>query len=76
LADCGALANYPGFEGAESLARHIDALPSVKRIRKVLRELADSERLALEIRSAVKRLIARSEPGGSVLRKYFSWTRR
>ncbi|MGH9938183.1 MAG: hypothetical protein ACREAM_18210, partial [Blastocatellia bacterium] len=70
LADCGELAKYRGFDGEESLAQHIDALPAVGRVRKVHQELAESERLDPEIRLALQRLIRRSSPGGSFTRRW------
>jgi hypothetical protein len=84
LADIGELANYPGFEGEESLAQHIDALPPIERLRKVHHELANSERLATETRLALQRLIARSAQGeqsgrsgtaGNFIRRLWSWIR-
>jgi len=76
LADCGELAMYPGFEGEESLARHIDAIPAVSRVREVHRELSRSERLAPEIRLALQKLIRRSGSGGNFTRQWNSQWRR
>ncbi len=82
LADCGELANFPVFEGEESLVRQIDALPVIKGFGKIFSQLLERGRLRPDVETAVRKLIKRTERSKSgprllakrVARKVFSWT--
>ena len=81
LADCGELIHYPGFEGEESLAQHIDHLSALRGPGKLFSDLLQRGRLTPEVAAAVRRLIkrnnvARSYPrvlAKSTFRKVFAW---
>jgi len=61
LLDCGELANFPVFEGEESLARHIDALPPLRNKLLIHRRLVNQDNISPEIRQALRGLIERTD---------------
>jgi hypothetical protein len=67
LAEWGALADYPVFDGGDALAERIDALPYLKvyfnRLEKILRR----GRLEPEVAEAVRRLVRRSRRVGPLV---------
>ena len=61
LAECGELINYPGFEGPDTLAQQIDALPHTQAFEPLYGQLIKRGRLRPELEGAVRRLLKRSE---------------
>lgn len=82
LADCGELANYPVFEGEESLVQQIDALPEIKGFPRMFSQLLERGHLRPDVETAVRQLIKRTKRTKSyprnlakrTLRKVFSLT--
>ena len=61
LLDYGELANFPIFDGEESLARHIDALPPSHSNLKTHRRLVNQNNISPEIKQALRGLIERTD---------------
>ncbi|MDQ3804974.1 MAG: hypothetical protein M3416_14235, partial [Acidobacteriota bacterium] len=81
LADCGELENFPVFEGADTLARHLDSLPAIRGRGRVFGKLLERGRLTPEVETALRRLIKRTRRAGSfpsrvaadTWRRVFAW---
>lgn len=61
LLGCGELANFPVFEGEESLVQHIDDLPPSRSQLLTHRRLVNQDNISPEIKQALLRLIERSD---------------
>ena len=61
LLEVGELANFPIFDGEESLARHIDALPPSHSNLRVHRRLVNQDSVSPEIKRALRELIERTD---------------
>jgi hypothetical protein len=66
LAECEALDRFTVFEGSETLAERIDALPRIRHLRRSFGELASSERLSPRVTRAVRELVERSRRAQSL----------
>ena len=61
LAEMGALDRFGGFESADTLAAHLDALPRGKKQMRTFTALLESPRLPEDVRCALRRLVERTE---------------
>ncbi len=83
LVELGLLDRFPVFEGADHLIERLDALPSMRHLRRSFVEMARSERLPPELARAVRDLIRRTRRVQSLpvrarrylVRTVLSWSR-
>lgn len=61
LAEMGALERFEGFEGPDTLAAHLDALPRGKAKMRTFLALLESPRLPAHVKCALQRLIERTK---------------
>jgi hypothetical protein len=61
LAECDELDNFPVFEGPESLAQQVDALPQTTAYEPLYEQLVERGRLRADLDGAVRRLLKRSQ---------------